>query len=88
MNSFSVEEIAYHLNMLIEDGYVKGTKTVDRRIPWFSQLTSSGHYFLDNIRENTVWGRVKERLAELPGASLSVVAQLGLQEIKKKLGLS
>jgi hypothetical protein len=78
-------EFVYHCTLLIEDGYIDGAVTVVNIV--VRRLTSSGHDFLDDIRDPGVWKQVKTRLGSLPGVALSIVAELAKSEIKKHLAL-
>jgi Hypothetical protein (DUF2513) len=80
------EEIGYHLNLLIEEGYVKG-QTGFETIPVISRLTWQGHELLDNIRDKGIWERAKGRLSGLPSISLKILADIATAEIKKHVGL-
>jgi hypothetical protein len=82
----TLEQVAYHLTLLIEAGMVVGANS-SGTLPGFSRLTSNGHDFLDNIRDPGIWKRVKARLNGLPGVALSVIVGIAQAEIKKKLGL-
>ncbi len=44
----SYEKVVYHLNQLIDEGYVKGKTTM--HMPIICQLTWNGHKLLDEIR--------------------------------------
>lgn len=85
ISDHSIEEIYYHLDLLIDEGYVKG-KTGAME-PVICKLTWQGHEFLDNIRDQNIWAKTKHRLGGLPSVALSVVAQIAEAEIKKHLGL-
>ena len=80
------EEFVYNCTLLIEDGYVDGAATVLSQVI-VRRLTSSGHDFLDDIRDPSVWKQVRTRLGSLPGVALSIVAEVAKSEIKKHLGL-
>jgi hypothetical protein len=86
VTNHSVEEVAYHLTLLIEAEYLDGKAGMG--VPAISRLTWDGHEFLDNIRDTSVWEKTKERLQGIPGVALSVVAAIAEAEIKKRLGLS
>ena len=83
----SQEEIAYHVDLLFEADFVKGVATLDAPAPAISRLTWEGHEFADNIRDPGVWANVKERIKGLPGVAITVLAQLALAEMKKRLHL-
>lgn len=85
ISGHSMEEIAYHLSLLIDAGYVKGQHAM--LIPTISQLTWDGHEFLDNVRDRDIWHKTKERIQGLSSVGLSVVAEIAKAEIKKRLGL-
>ena len=80
----SLEEIAYHLELLIEAGLVKGDIGA-RSIPAVSRLTWDGHEFVANIRDASIWGKTKERLRDLPDVGLAVIGEIAKAEIKKFL---
>jgi len=83
----SKEEVAYHLALLIEAGYIDGAITMAVPMQVIRRLTNDGHDFLGSISDPSIWAKTKERLSGLPGVALSVVSQLALAEAKKKLGL-
>jgi hypothetical protein len=81
----SVDEVTYHVDLLLEAGLVKGHSGNPN--PLISQLTWKGHEFLDDIRDPSIWASVKERTKGLTSVALTVVAAVAEAEIKKKLGL-
>jgi hypothetical protein len=83
--TFSQQELNYHVDLLFEGDYVEGNPRTE--VPMISKLTWAGHEFVDNIRDPRTWNSVKERVSGLPGAAITVVAQLALAEMKKHLGL-
>jgi hypothetical protein len=83
----SENEIAYHVDLLFEADYVKGIATLDAPVPAISRLTWAGHEFVDNIRDPGIWTNVKERIKGLPSIAITLVAQLALAEMKKRLDL-
>jgi hypothetical protein len=83
----SKEEIGYHLDLLLEAGYIKGKSGFFDDIPIISKLTWEGHEFLDNIKDAGVWAKTKKRVEGLSGIALKVVAAIAEAEIRKHLGL-
>lgn len=79
-------EVAYHLNLLIEAGLVRGHYGVEG-MPSISKLSWQGHEFLDDIRDVGIWRKTKERLKDLPTVGIAVIGEIAKAEIKKKLGL-
>jgi hypothetical protein len=79
-----------HCRLLIEDNMVDG-----RVLPHMQgvevmifRLTTSGHNFLANIRNDTIWAKTKDK-AKSVGATISieVLKQLAVAMTKSHLGL-
>lgn len=83
----SLEEINYHVSLLVGADFVKG-KVKEGKLTLINSLTWEGHEFLDNVKDVSVWEKTKERLHGIPGVALGVVAAIAEAEIKKRLGLS
>jgi hypothetical protein len=83
----SAEDVGYHVNLLIEAGYLAGKGGMET-IPAMNKLTWQGHEFIDNIKNDDIWSKVKTRISGLSTVALSVVAALAESEIKRKLGLA
>ena len=66
---YSEQEVAYHMRLLNDAGYVKAnileSRSGDGHIAaaLARQLTNSGHDLLDTIRNDTVWSKVKDKFA-------------------------
>lgn len=89
---FSVEERAYHVQLLIDAGLVEG---VVRRDPngkftgaVVSRLTWAGHDFLQSIRDSSLWNKAKKQVLQ-SGASwtFDILKEWAKHEMKQKLGL-
>lgn len=67
------EEAAYHMRILIESGLLVGAcrEAIGPSYCFAHRLTWSGHEFLDAIREESVWQKIKLS-ARKQGISLSV----------------
>jgi hypothetical protein len=83
----SQAEIAYHIDLLFENDFVKGIATLDAPAAAISRLTWQGHEFLADISAPDVWEKVKERTKGLPEVGITLVWELAKAELKKKLGL-
>ena len=81
-----IQEISYHLELLIKEGYLEGNTGPLR--PTISKLTWKGHEFLDDIRDDGIWAKAKQRVSGLQSVAFSVLAEIAKAEIKKQLGLS
>ena len=79
------EKRAYHLMLLCDAGYM--TNVIDHTY----RMTSSGHDYLDAIRDDTVWAKIKDVTGKTGGVSLGILKDLGVaylkQEITKKTGI-
>jgi Hypothetical protein (DUF2513) len=87
ISEYSAEEVGYHVNLLIEAGFLKG-KGGAETIPPINKLTWQGHEFIDNIRDVGIWEKIKVRLHGIPSVALTVVASIAEAEVKKRLGLT
>lgn len=58
--------VAYHMELLISAGLIVGACRTAVGAPWCyaSQLTWDGHEFLDAIRRDTTWNKIKETARE------------------------
>ncbi len=84
----SAEEIAYHINLLLEDGFLNAPDpTFQTPALAVARLTSAGHDFLDNIRNEDIWCKTKAKFKGLGGVGLAVIAAIAEAEVKKYLGL-
>lgn len=101
-NSYAVEgytqqEVAYHLALILKSGLAEGPKPIypsdgsDPTIPaavMVTRLTPEGHDFISDLRDDTVWEKVKERTAKVGGSvSLEVLKQLATSVVKQMLNL-
>jgi len=83
---FTVEERAYHVQLLIDAGLVEGMAVRGANGEFtgaaVSRLTWSGHDFLDASRDNKTWNRFLEMLKD---RGLSLTFDLTLAWLKKEL---
>jgi len=85
VTNHSIEEVAYHLTMLVEAGFVKGNTGME--MPAICKLTWNGHEFMDDIRDPDIWDKTKERTKGLTSVGLAFIWEIAKAEIKTKLGL-
>jgi hypothetical protein len=82
----SMDEVAYCLRTLIEEGLVEGEMSADA-IPTIARLTWDGHEFLANIKDDTVWAKTKDHaLGVVQSASLSVLVNIAQTVILRIIG--
>lgn len=86
ITNHSLEEVSYHLKLLIEERYIKPAN-ISGRLPGFTRLTSHGHDFIDNIRDPGVWKKVKARTGRLQAVSLTIVYKIAESEVLRLVGL-
>jgi hypothetical protein len=87
---YSPEQIAYHVGLLGDAGYL--TLSNKQHLRGFGvspkSLTWSGHEFLDATRSGTVWHQLKARLKDQSvSAPLAVIQQLAVKLVGIQLGL-
>jgi hypothetical protein len=93
LDSWSEEEINYHLLLLLEADYIKGkdSSSDNRTIVFVTRLTWEGHEFLDAARDNGRWEKAKSAISKVGGWSFEVIKpiliELAKDAIKTSLGL-
>lgn len=81
-DKYDKQELSYALEKLLEAGFITcADKPVVRNgnlyLARITGLTFGGHEFLDNIRNDTVWGAVKELSKKIGGGSIKALASAG-----------
>lgn len=82
---YSHDQIGYHVYLLKDAELIEGhigfdNESVKVGSCGIYRVTSAGHDFLDDIRNDSVWARVKDKLERFGGdASLEVVKTLAAQ---------
>jgi hypothetical protein len=88
-----ISEIKYHLQLLVDAGFISANIENDKgndgphilidRILW------SGHEFLDNAQNESIWGKTMEIVKEKGGSvSVGVLTQLLTRVASQHFGLS
>ncbi|MGR7976550.1 DUF2513 domain-containing protein [Bacillus velezensis] len=88
---YGEETTFYTILKLIEANFINGKPLfADGSIYsiGISSLTWDGHVFLDNIRDTAVWAATKEKTKQLTSVSMTLLAGIAQDYLKKKLGLS
>lgn len=89
LKSFEYADIQYTIALLSESGYIKAIKiqTLSSLVPTFhiSSMTMQGHELLDNIRDNTVWKKIKKKISGFASVSLPIINSVGSTIIKELL---
>ncbi len=90
---YTTDQVGYHVYLLKNAGLVEGpihfaSGSVKVEFYGINRLTFAGHEFLDSIRSDSVWAKVKGKLDEFGGtASLVVIQQLAEHVMKAGLGI-
>lgn len=83
----SAEEVTQHVRLLEDAGFVKAGYVMGPKASIY-EITWQGYDYLDSIRDDSVWKRVKDKMAEVGGTvPLEVVKALGTRILKERLGL-
>lgn len=67
IKGYDAENVNYHMRLLNEAGLIQADvmEPLGASVTCFAnRLTWEGHQFLDNIRDNTLWNRVKATIRE------------------------
>ncbi len=87
------KEVSYHVKLLVEHGLVNGRSSgIDQYLLWYADsLTWPGHDFLDSIKNDTVWEKIKSGIKnkglEIGQVSFGVLKEYAKAEVKTRLGL-
>jgi len=94
---YTQDQVAYHLALILKAGLAEGGEPryasdgSDPTIPaavLVSRLTPAGHDFIAEIRDDTVWAKVKERTLKVGGSvSLEMLKQVAGAVVKQMIGL-
>jgi hypothetical protein len=93
IDGYDFKEISYQVKLLVEHGLVNGRSSgLDGVLLWYADsLTWDGHDFLDAIKNDTIWDKVKSGIKskglELGQVSFGVLKEYAKAEIKSKLGI-
>jgi hypothetical protein len=92
LEGYSPDQVSYHVRILADQGLIEAVdlSTKDKDWPdWRpKRLTAQGHSFLDEIRSDTVWNKVKARLgSEMATSSFAIVKALARDQALKLFGI-
>jgi hypothetical protein len=98
VDGFTRDQVAYHLALILKSGLAEGpaptyyadnTSTTVPNAVFVFRLTPEGHDFIDTLRDDTIWHKVKESSKKVGGSlTLELLKQLGTSIMKAQLGLS
>lgn len=76
IKGYSTEEIQYTVNKLYEVNYLKCLTFPAYKFKAILEITWDGHCFLDNIRDDAVWEKIKQKASTIASASIPVLSQI------------
>lgn len=83
VEGYSEDQIDYHIDLLKETGMIDGSFFVQaqsREFFWNCSLTWAGHDFLDAVRNDSVWSKVKGKLVQVGGdAPIDVIKAVAVK---------
>ncbi|AUS03597.1 DUF2513 domain-containing protein [Paenibacillus larvae] len=91
MKEYSLDDVIYTTKMLQEAGYIDAkVETAKDGICFImvKSLTYSGHFFLDNIRDDGIWKEAKTRVSTMKSVSVDILSEVASSCVKSMLGLN
>ena len=89
--TLSAEKLAYHVGLLVENDFIKAKEykyqSGEPTDYLINTITSQGQDFIDTIRQDTTWNKIKEKAYEIGGYSLPLLADIGFGILKDKIGI-
>lgn len=79
----SFEEVAYHLQMIVDRGLIYGKRS--NIAPIYGGLTMAGHDFLDSVRDPEIWRQTKDAAGKAGGFTLDLLVDLAKGLVKTQL---
>ncbi|MEK5108558.1 DUF2513 domain-containing protein [Cytobacillus sp. FSL K6-0129] len=78
LQSFEKNDLGYAIEKLIEQNFLKGKviKTKDGILFSIDSISVSGHEFLDNIRSDTNWKKIKGAAIKMGISTIKGVTQI------------
>jgi hypothetical protein len=87
--TLNMHKLAYHVGLLVESNLIRakenkyyGGEPTDYLI---NTITSQGHDFIDTIRQDTTWNKIKAKASDIGGFSLSILMDIGKELLNNKI---
>jgi len=84
-DGFSPDEIDYHLNLIVEAGFLTTHGRMMSGAVLFDRLTWAGHDFVDSVRSPEVWAKTKKGAEAAGGFTVDLLKDLAKGFIKKQI---
>ena len=89
--TLSAEKLAYHVGLLLENDFIKAKEykyqSGEPTDYLINTITSQGQDFIDTIRQDTTWNKIKEKVSNIGGYSLSLFIDIGKEYLKKQISI-
>lgn len=86
IDGYSSEEVAHHLSLIREAGFINWNKNSVSMIGiTFDRLSWAGYDFLDSIRDPEVWAKTKKGAEAAGGFTVDLLKDLAKGFIKKTI---
>jgi hypothetical protein len=87
IEGFSSEDVLYSAKQMIDNGLLEAHQiSMDgTNVYCINDITPKAHEFLENIRNDSNWNRIKTNAAKIGSSSLSVLMQVAAEVISAKV---
>lgn len=79
------DSVAYHMQLLMDAGFIDSTKVQGATQFGFRGLTWRGHDFLDSVRDPEIWRQTKEGASKAGGYTVELLGDLAKGLIKTQI---
>ncbi len=83
--------MAYHVGLLVENDFIKAKEykyqSGEPTDYLINTITSQGQDFIDTIRQDTTWNKIKDKSSNIGGFTLSLLVDIGKEYLKKQIGI-
>ena len=87
--TLSAEKLAYHIGLLVESDLIRAKEykyqSGEPTDYLIITITSQGQDFIDTIRQDTTWNKIKEKASNIGGFTLSLLVDIGKEYLKKQI---
>lgn len=77
-----------HLMLLLENEFIDAVyagNKISLNAFAIKRITNKGYDFIDALRNDDIWNKVKEKATNVGGVTLSIMIELGKEYLKQKL---
>ena len=89
--TLSAEKLAYHVGLLVENDFIKAKEykyqSGEPTDYLINTITAQGQDFIDTIRQDTTWNKIKDKSSNIGGFTLSLLVDIGKEYLKKQIGI-